>query len=199
MPPVINQDATKIMRGFPVRVYLDPTFNADGTVKNIQADGSLLIADHANAQEVGFTQDGAELTVGREREGLPVDQRRTDILPAITSQVPHLKFGFLQVLDFELTQKLTPGSELHDEDTHVGISDGNDYSIALHSVAAIAPSAADPTLHQVLIIYACSNIEDLALKLEKGWNKTAVDLQGEDAGRTDGKTWFAYITKPPAP
>lgn len=199
MPPVTNQDVTKIMRGFPVRVYLDPTFNADGTVKNIQADGSLLIADHANAVELGFTQDGAELTVSREREGLPVDQRTTPILPALTTQTPHLKVGYLQVLDFETLAKLTPGSQFIDTATHAGVSNTTDQSIPLHSVAAIAPSAAEPTLHQVLIIYACSNIADLVLKLEKAYHKMPVDFQGEDAGRADGKTWLAYVTKPVAP
>jgi hypothetical protein len=199
MAELKNQNLTKIMRGYPVRIYLNPTFNADGTVLNVQPDHSLVVADHPNGIEIGYTQDGAELTVSRTREGLPVDQRLTDVLPSLTGQVPHLKFGHLQVLDFETLAKLTPGSEYHDEDDFEGVSDQADQTIELHSVVAIAPMASDKTRSQVLIVYACSNVADTLLKLSKAWHKMPVDFQGEDAGRADGKTWFAYATKAPAP
>jgi hypothetical protein len=195
MAELKKQDLTKIMRGVPVRIYLDLTFDADGKVHNLGADGSVVIADHPNGAEVGFTQDGAELTRSVTREGLPVDQSLTEKLISITGQVPHLKFGALEVLDFETLQKLVPGSTYIEDDESEGISDQNDPTIEMHSITAIAPMNSDKTRHQVLIIYYCSNIADMALKLSKSFHKMPVDFQGEDAGRADGKTWYAYATK----
>lgn len=195
MPPILNQDLLKIMRGFPVRIYMDLTFDADGTVLNLQDDGSVLLADHPNGVEFGFTQDGAELSISRTREGLAVDQRLNDVLPSLTGQTPHMKFGALQVLDFAVMVKAIPGAALQEDVGFIGVSDQVDQSIDLHSIVAIAPSAADKTKFQVLIVFACSNVADTVFKLAKAYHKMPVDFQGEDAGRTDGKTWFAYITK----
>jgi hypothetical protein len=199
MPPIKNLDLTQIMRGFPVHVYLDLTFNADGTVKNLQPDGTVLEADHPNGVELGFTQDGAELTLGQEREGLGVDQRINQVLPALTSQDPHLKVGFLQVADFETLAKLVPGAAFQTSAYATGISDQVDQTIELHSVTAIAPTASDPTKFHQLTVYACSNIAGLALKLSKSWHKMPLDFKGEDAARSDGKTWGAFIVIPVAP
>jgi hypothetical protein len=199
MAELKNQVLASIMRGVRVRLYSGVTFNTDGTVKNIQADGSLVVADHPGAIEWGFTQDGAELTRATTREGLPVDQRQTEVLISMMSQVPHLKFGMLQVLDFENLQKVVPGSVYQSGDDFEGISDQLDQTIELTNVVAIAPRNDDPDNHQVLVLYAASNVADMALKLSKAFHKMPVDFQGEDAGRADGKTWMAYVTKTPAP
>lgn len=199
MPPVTNMDLTKIMRGFPVHVYLDLAFNPNGSVKNLQVDGSILIADHPNGVEIGFTQDGAELSLTQTRGGLEVDQRLTNVLPTLTGQEPHLKFGFLQVLNHETLAKLIPGSVYETDSYSEGISDGLDQSIELHSVTAIAPLASDPTKFHQLTVFACSNMAPLLLKLSKAYHKMPVDFQGEDAGRTDGKTYTARVVTPVAP
>ncbi|MDT5061528.1 MAG: hypothetical protein QOH63_1987 [Acidobacteriota bacterium] len=199
MAVISNQDLTKIMRGFPVRVFLDLTFNADGTVKNLAVDGTIVSADHANGVELGFTQDGAEITLNQTRGGLEVDQRNHEVLPILNKQEPHLKLGYLQVNDFATLAKLVPGASVQTDSYATGISDQVDQSITLHSITAIAPTAADKTKFHQLTVYACSNMAALALKLSKAWHKMPVDFVGEDAGRTDGKTYYAGIITPVAP
>jgi hypothetical protein len=186
-------DPTKIMRGMPLRVYIDPTFNSDGTV-TLGTGGLLDSSAHANAVELGYTQDGAELTVSRTTEDLPVDQRNNNILMSLTGQEPHLRVGYLQVRDWAVLTKLQPGTSLQSGAGFVGISDQTDQTITARGVCAVAPTPNDATKYQVLIVYSCYNVADLVLKLSKEYNKTPLDFKGQDAGRADGKTWFAYHT-----
>lgn len=193
MADITGQDKTKIMRGQSLRVYIDPTVNADGTI-TLSVAGGLDTVVHASAKELGFTQDGAHLTVSRSFEDLPVDQRNNNILQSMTHQEPHLKVGGLQVRDWAVWQKLQPGAAVMTGTGFNGISDAVDQSFALHVVAAVAPTPNDPTKFQVLIVYACYNVAELALMLSKAYNKTPLDFKGQDAGRTDGKTWAAWET-----
>jgi len=188
-----GQDPTKIMRGLPVRIYIGPTISTDGTIA-VATGGLLDSAAHANALDLGYTQDGAEITVTRTFEDLPVDQRNTPILHGLNTQEPHLKTGMLQVRNWATIAKLQPGAVLVTGTGFIGISDQVDQTFTLLPVCAIAPTPNDPTKFQVLIVYACYNIADLALKLQKAYNKTPLDFKGQDAGRSDGKTWFAYET-----
>lgn len=199
MAIVNGLDLTKIMRGYPTRVYLDATFNADGTVKNLGVDGTLVVADHANIVELGYTQDGAELSLEQTRGGLEVDQRIHDLLPVLTKQTPHLKTGFLQVDNMALMAKLIPGAVVQTDSYGTGISDQIDQSISLHSVTAIGPVAGEAGKFHQLTVYACSNMASLLLKLSKAWHKMPLDFVGEDAGRSDGKTYYAGIITPVAP
>jgi hypothetical protein len=191
---IINgQDPTKIMRGQIVRVYIDPTVNSDGTI-TLGTGGALDSTAHANALELGYTQDGAEISVARTFEDLPVDQKMSPILHSLNSQEPHLKTGMLQVRNYATLAKIQPGTAVQSGTGWTGISDQVDQSFVLRTVAAVAQSPSNPLYFQVLIIYACSNIAELMLKLAKAYNKTPLDFKGQDAGRADGKTWMAYET-----
>lgn len=199
MAIVNGLDLTKIMRGYPTRVYLDATFKSDGTILNLQTDGTLVVADHTNIIELGYTQDGAELSLEQERGGLEVDQRIHNVLPVLTRQTPHLKVGLLQVNNPTLLAKLVPGAAVQTDSYGTGISDQVDQTITLHSVTAIGPVAGEAGKFHQLTVYACSNMAQLLLRLSKAWHKMPLDFVGEDAGRTDGKTYYAGIITPVTP
>lgn len=196
MAVINNLNLAKIERGFPVRVYLDATFDSKGRVLNLQPDGTLLSADHANIVELGYTQDGAELSVAQDRGGLEVDQRNHEVLPVLTKQTPHLKVSYLQVNDIPTLGKLVAGAVVETDSYATGISDQVDQSIALHSVTAIAPTAGDATKFHQMTVFACSNMASLLIKLSKAWHKMPLDFVGEDAGRSDGKTYYNGILTP---
>lgn len=199
MPPVNNLNLAKIERGFPVRVYLDATFDSKGRVVNLQLNGDLLQADHANIVDLGYTQDGAELSLEQARGGLEVDQRNHEVLPVLTKQTPHLKVGYLQVNDIPTLGLIIPGAVVETDSYATGISDQVDQSIALHSVTAIAPTAGDKTKYHQMTVFACSNMAQLLIKLSKAWHKMPLDFVGEDAGRLDGKTYYNGIITPVGP
>jgi hypothetical protein len=193
MAEITNQLITKIARGVPVRFYIRPTINADGTI-TLMAGGGLDSTAHANAKEIGFTQEGVEMTRGVAFEDLPVDQRNNNILQSLTSQDVHLKTNVLQIRDYDNVVKLNPGTVAMTGTGFSGISDQLVQTFDLIPVCAIAPTPNDATKFLVLILYACYNVAPFNVKLAKQYNTTPIDLKAQDAGRSDGKTWAFYET-----
>lgn len=193
MAEIVNQSITKIARGVPVRFYINPTINADGTI-TLMANGGLDTVAHANAKEIGYTQDGVELSRATEYEDLPTDQRLQGILQSLVSQDVHLKTKVLQIRDYANMVKLNPGTAAMAGTGFTGISDQLDQTFSLIPVCAIAPTPNDPTKFLVIILYACFNVAPFNVMLAKQYNSTPVDLKAQDAGRSDGKTWAVYET-----
>lgn len=193
MAELKNQTIAKIARGIGVRFYINPTINADGTI-TLMANGGLDSVTHPNAKEVGYTQEGVELTRGTTFEDLPVDQRLNPINQSLSAQDVHMKVNVLQIRDYANMVKLNPGLTAMEGDGFSGISDQADQSFALIPVAAVAPTPNDATKFQVMIIYAGYNVAPFSAKLAKQYNSTPVDIKAQDAGRTDGKTFAFYET-----
>lgn len=193
MAEITNQSILKIARGVPVRLYIKPTINADGTI-TLGAGGILDSTTHATAVEIGFTQDGIELTRGITKEGLIVDQRNSEILPAITDQDVHLKTTILQIRDYVNMASLNPGLTVMSGTGFSGMSDQLTQTITQIPVVAIAPSPNDPTKFLVIIIYAGVNEAPFRVFLGKKYSTTPLDIKAQDAGRTDGKTFAWYET-----
>lgn len=193
MPEVSNQLTTKIMRGLPVRIYLNPTVNADGTI-TLAAGGTLDTVAHANAKEIGYTQDGFELSRGVEMESLPTDQTLDDVLHSLTSQDVHLKTTMLQARDYANSVLMNPGTVAATGAGFSGIADNRTTTITTCTVAGIAPAPNDATKYQVIIAYACYNVAGYTVKLSREYNRTPLDLKVVQAGRVDLKTWFHYET-----
>lgn len=193
MADITNQLVAKIARGVPVRFYINPTINTDGTI-TLSATGGLDSAAHTNAKEIGFTQDGVELTRGTTFEDLPVDQRFANILNSLTGQDVHLKTKILQIRDYANMVKLNPGMVAMTGLGFSGISDQTDQTITNVSACAVAPTPNDPTKFQVIILYNCYNVAPFSVMLSKKYNVTAIDLKAIEAGRSDGKTFAYYET-----
>jgi hypothetical protein len=193
MADLSNQLITKIARGVPVRFYISPTINTDGTI-TLSTAGGLDATAHTNAKEIGFTQDGVEMSRATSFEDLPVDQRMEGILQSLTSQDVHIKTKVLQIRDYANMVKLNPGTAAMTGTGFSGISDQLDQSFSLIPVCAIAPTPNDATKFIVLILYACYNVAPFNVMLAKKYNVTAIDLKAQDAGRADGKAWAMYET-----
>lgn len=191
MPEVTNQSTIRIMRGVPLRFYLDPTINADGTI-TLNETGALDADAHPDAVELGFTQDGAVFTRGTTFEDLAVDQRFTSILNSLTAATASLKTKVLQVRDWDNLAMLNPGTTVMVGTGFTGISDQVEQTFDLHAVAAVAPTPDDPNTSTVFLLFACYNVAPLDLTLAKKYNVTSIELRAQDAGRADGKTFAVF-------
>lgn len=195
MAELKNQTIAKIARGIGVRFYINPTINVDGTI-TLLAGGGLDSVAHANAKEIGYTQEGVELTRGTTFEDLPVDQKLNPILQSLSAQDVHMKTNVLQIRDYANMVKLNPGLIGMSGTGFDGISDQADQSFILIPVAAVAPTPNDATKFQVMIVYAGYNVAPFSAKLAKTYNATPIDIKAQEAGRADGKTWAFYETIP---
>jgi hypothetical protein len=193
MADISNQLIAKIARGLPVRFYINPTVNTDGTI-TLSTAGGIDATAHPNAKEIGFTQDGVELTRGVTFEDLAVDQRVEPVLQSINAQDVHIKTKALQIRDYANMVKLNPGTVAMTGTGFSGISDSLDQSFTLIPVCAVAPTPNDATKFQVIVGYAVYNVAPFNAMLAKKYNVTPIDLKCQDAGRTDGRTWAFYET-----
>lgn len=193
MADISNLLTNKIAKGFPVRVYSSPTVNTDGTI-TLSTAGGLDATAHPSAKEIGFTQDGVELTRTPTIEDLPVDQRLENILQAVTAQDVHMKFKMLQIRDYANVVALNPGLAALTGTGFSGMTDTLNQTLTLVPVCAVAPTPNDVTKFQVMILYACCNVAPFSATLSKKYNVTALDLKGFDAGRSSGASWAFYET-----
>jgi hypothetical protein len=192
MAEITNQLITKMLGGSPIRVYINPTINADGTI-TLGAGGILDSVAHANAKEIGYTQGGFELTRGIEVMGVPTDQTLEDVLQSLSSQDVHLKTSVLQIRDYAHLVLLNPGMAAMTGTGFTGISDSTTRTITTASVACVQklPNSA---FFKVIIAYACYNVAPYNEKMAKEYNVTALDLKVVNAGRVDGRTFASYET-----
>ena len=193
MADVSNQTIAKISRGLPIRVYLNPTINTDGTI-TLTASGTLDGTAHVNAKEIGYTQDGFELTRSTTVEGLPTDQTKDEVVNSLAGQDVRLKTTMLQIRDYANLVLLNPGMVAVTGTGFSGIADNDSTVIATCAVACVAPTPNDATKFKVIIGYACYNVAPFNEKLAREYNRTPLELKVVNAGRTDRRTFFSYET-----
>lgn len=193
-PTALNHSLIKIARGVPVELWAGIAPNAAGIVVLDLPTGRPDTTLNPSAVNIGYTQDGIEVSRGVTPESLPVDQSFTDIAQALQSQDVHLKTKVLQVRDYANMVLLNPGTAAMTGTGYTGMHDQQTQTITLLSYCAVAPSPNDATKWLVIVIYAGYNIAPFTVTLGKKWNVSAVDIKAEDAARADGATWAWYET-----
>lgn len=190
MANVSNLNALKVLRAVPLRVYLNPTLNANGSVT--LAAGGLDATAHPTAKDVGYTQGGLQFGRAPTFEDVPVDQSGESILLSMLSAPATLKFKGLQVRDYDIWSLILPATTLLTATGLTGISDQASQVVTPFSLVAIAQQPNNAAKNIYIVGYSGYNVAATGVDFSKKYNVTDIEMKLLDAGRADGKTWAIW-------
>lgn len=194
MPTPVNWSVAAVALG-PGQLWTKLSVPGAGGKLTVDSDGTPDETENPEALHVGMTDAGSQFIVKPTFTDFFADEFQDPIIKRLTAMEMSITGNWLQVMDMDIAETMTPGAVRADGPGYERLTFGGQVAFNYYSTALIFPLEDDPTKFGVFHLYKAIN--DPGLAVDVGAKKLGkppfafkgVSITSRAVGDTTGAFW----------